>query len=69
MILPHTGSDADLVKSILLDRLMEDTDLKVDELYAFESNSKTRSMYNRRGVLCRPIKELSDLPPAEWFRL
>ena len=65
---PYTGSDADQVKSILLDRLMDETGLKPEDLYAFESNPQTRSMYNRRGIQCRRIGNESDLPPVAWFR-
>ena len=63
-----TGNDADKVKSILLDRLMDQTGLKPEDLYAFESNSQTRAMYNRRGVQCRRIGEPSHLHPVAWFR-
>ena len=65
---PYTGNDADKVKSILLDRLMDETGLKPEDLYAFESNSQARAMYNRQGVNCRPIRKHSDLPPVSWFR-
>ena len=65
---PYTGNDADKVKSILLDSLIDDTGLKPQDLYAFESNPQARSMYNRRGVQCRRIGEPSDLPQAAWFK-
>lgn len=65
---PYTGSDADEVKSILLDRLMDKTGLKPEDLYAFESNAQTRAMYNKRGVQCRRIGDESDLPQPTWFR-
>ena len=64
----YTGNDADKVKSILLDRLMDQTSLKPEDLYAFESNPQARAMYNRRGVQCRRIGEPSHLPPVAWFR-
>ena len=65
---PYTGANADKVKSILLDRLMDDTGLKPQDLYAFESNSQTHRMYKRRGVQHRRIGGRSDLPPVEWFK-
>lgn len=65
---PYTGNNADKVKSILLDRLMDEAGLKPEDLYAFESNSQARAMYNRRGVQCRRIGEPSHLPPVSWFR-
>ena len=64
---PYTGSDADKVKSILLDRLIDRTGLNVEEIYAFESNFQARAMYGRRAVHCRRISGPSDLPPSAWF--
>ena len=65
---PYTGNDADKVKSILLDLLIDDTGLKPQDLYAFESNSQTHRMYKRRGVQYCKIGKPSDLPPVEWFK-
>ena len=64
---PHTGSEGGKVKSILLARLLEETNLKLSELYAFESNGQALRMWKRKGVAHRKVTEAGHLPPIEWF--
>ena len=63
----YTGREGGKVKSILLDRLLEDTGLKTSELYAFESNTDACRMWKRRGVPGKIVTKCSNLPSDEWF--
>lgn len=53
------------VKSAYLDRLIPERNPSA--LYALESNSATRKMFEERSISCRSISEPGDLPPLSEF--
>ena len=63
----YDSADVARVKSTLLDRLLEDTGLKLDEVYIFESNKQACRVWKKKDVPHKLVTKPSHLPCIGWF--